>query len=114
MEPRHVLRRLRIPRQTTEVHERRIEETAVAYEPTPGTEPFEKDGDVHFSLTVDGIVQRFCVSREALDDHFGDPPGTASDRLAAFERGKERIYRAAAAKQGTPSSGVLVVGTFDF
>ncbi|OXI67437.1 hypothetical protein CFB81_22530 [Burkholderia sp. AU28863] len=86
----------------------------MAYEPTPGTEPIVKDGDVHFSLTVNGVVQRFCVSREALDDHFGDPPGTASDRLAAFERGKERIYQAAAGKLGVPGSGVLVVGTFDF
>ncbi|WP_196485769.1 DUF1488 family protein [Burkholderia anthina] len=86
----------------------------MAYEPTPGTEPFEKGGDVHFSLTVDGVVQRFCVSREALVDHFGDPPGTASDRLAAFERGKERIYQAAAGKLGVPASGVIVVGTFDF
>ncbi|WP_179949412.1 DUF1488 family protein [Burkholderia sp. MSMB1078WGS] len=86
----------------------------MAYEPTPGTEPFEKGGDVHFSLTIDGIVQRFCISREALDDHFGDPPGTASDRLAAFERGKDQIYQAAAVKLGIPASGVIVVGTFDF
>lgn len=86
----------------------------MAYEPTPGTEPFEKCGDVHFSLTVDGVVQRFCVSREALEDHFGDPPGIAADRLAAFERGKERIYLAAAGKLGIPASGVIVVDTFDF
>ncbi|EKS9840637.1 DUF1488 domain-containing protein [Burkholderia cepacia] len=86
----------------------------MAYEPTPGTEPFEKDGDVHFSLTVDGIVQRFCVSREALEDHFGDPPGEADDRLAAFERGRDRIFAAAARKLGIPASGVIVVDTFDF
>ncbi|MBY4799949.1 DUF1488 domain-containing protein [Burkholderia cepacia] len=86
----------------------------MAYEPTPGTAPVVRGDDVHFSLTVDGHVQRFCVSREALEDHFGDPPGTADDQLAAFERGRERIYAVAAAKLGIPASGVIVVGTFDF
>ncbi|MBN3822290.1 DUF1488 domain-containing protein [Burkholderia sp. Ac-20384] len=86
----------------------------MAHEPTPGTEPFVKSGDVHFSLTVDGIVQRFCVSREALEDHFGNPPGDATDRLAAFERGKERIFAAAAEKLGIPSGNVIGVGTYDF
>lgn len=86
----------------------------MAYEPTPGTAPVVIGDDVHFSLTVDGDVQRFSVSREALEDHFRDPPGDANDRLAAFERGKDQIYAAAAEKLGIPSSGVIVVGTFDF
>ncbi|UEP49610.1 DUF1488 domain-containing protein [Burkholderia ambifaria] len=86
----------------------------MAYEPTPGTAPVVIGDDVHFSLTVDGEVQRFSVSREALEDHFGDPPGDATDRLAAFERGKAKIYAAAAAKHGRRSGNVLGVGTFDF
>ncbi|MBU9179404.1 DUF1488 family protein [Burkholderia gladioli] len=86
----------------------------MTYELTPGTGPRVHGDDVHFSLTVDGVVQKFCVSYEALGDHFGDPPGDASDQLAAFERGKERIFEAAAAKLGIPASGTILVGTFDF
>ncbi|MBZ5795937.1 DUF1488 domain-containing protein [Burkholderia contaminans] len=86
----------------------------MTYEMTPGTEPVEISHDVQFSLTIDGIVQGFVVSREALEDHFGDPPGRADDPLAAFERGREEIFRVAARKHGIGSSGRIVVGTFDF
>ncbi|MFA8393297.1 DUF1488 family protein [Burkholderia ubonensis] len=86
----------------------------MAYELTPGTTPFAASGDVQFSLTVDGIVQRFIVSQEALEDHFGDPPGRANDPLAAFARGQDEICRVAAGKLGIGSTGPILVGTFDF
>ncbi|WP_441460286.1 DUF1488 family protein [Burkholderia thailandensis] len=86
----------------------------MAYEPTPGTAPVVIGGDVQFSLTVDGHVQRFSVSHEALEDHFSDPAGGTFDRLEAFERGRERIYAAAAAKLGNRSGNVIGVGTHDF
>lgn len=86
----------------------------MAYEMTRGTEPIEISRDVHFSLTIDGTVQRFLVSREALEDHFGEPKGKADDKLAAFERGKDRIFAVAARKYGIGTQLVIVVGTFDF
>ncbi|KWO86607.1 hypothetical protein WU00_27000 [Burkholderia stagnalis] len=76
--------------------------------------PFAATGHVHFSLTVDGVAQKFIVSQEALEDHFGDPLGRADDPLAAFARGQDEICRVAAGKHGIGSTGPILVGTFDF
>lgn len=82
------------------------------YTITPGTRPEVVGSDVDFMLTVDGLNQHFRVTHEALKDHFPDERGTANDRLAAFERGKDHILRAAVKKLGT--GPVIVVTTFDF
>jgi hypothetical protein len=88
----------------------------MAYELTPGKAPVLVSGDVHFWLTIDGRVQHYVVSHEALEDHFGG--GAAGDGIAAFNRGREAICKVAAAKLGSASvmdSGeFIVVGTFDF
>jgi hypothetical protein len=89
----------------------------MAYELTPGKAPVLVSGDVHFWLTIDGRVQHYVVSHEALEDHFGDTHGAAGDGIAAFNRGREAICRVAADKLGSASvmdSGeFIVVGTFD-
>lgn len=93
-------------------------EMEMACELTPGKAPVLVSGDVHFWLTIDGHVQHYVVSHEALEDHFGDTGGVAADGIAAFNRGREAICKVAAAKLGSASvmdSGeVIAVGTFDF
>ncbi|WP_169743725.1 DUF1488 family protein [Paraburkholderia kururiensis] len=59
----------------------------MAYDMAPGTHPFVIDGTVQFSMTIDGRVQRFRISQEALEDHFGDDNAQAPDLLDAFWRG---------------------------
>lgn len=90
----------------------------MAYEMTPGTAAAVVDGDVRFWLTIDGAVQQFQVSHEALADHFGDANGQAPDLLAAFKRGRDTICRAAAGKLGAaPAHGagaVIRLKTRDF
>lgn len=90
----------------------------MAYHLTPGDEPRAVSGDVHFSLTIDGIVQRYAISREALADHFDPDEAQARDALAAFRRGEARILEVAAAKLGAApvqgAGGRIGIGTFDF
>jgi hypothetical protein len=70
------------------------------------------------ALTIDGAVQQFQVSHEALADHFGDANGQAPDLLAAFERGRDAIcLRAAGAIGAAPAHGagaVIGLKTHDF
>lgn len=90
----------------------------MAHHLTPGNEPRAVGGDVHFSLTIDGVVQRYVISREALADHFDPEEARAQDPLAAFSRGENRILAVAAAKLGAGTgkgnSGHILLGTFDF
>lgn len=85
---------------------------------TPGDEPRTVDGDVHFSLTIDGIVQRFVISREALADHFDAEEAQARDPLTAFRNGEDRIFNVAMTKIGVANgcghTGRILLGTFDF
>ncbi|MFM0163908.1 DUF1488 family protein [Paraburkholderia sediminicola] len=90
----------------------------MAYEMTPGTAPVVVDGDVRFWLTIDGAVQQFQVSHEALADHFGDANAQAPDLLAAFERGRDAICRRAAGAIGAApvhgAGAVIGLKTHDF
>ena len=61
----------------------------------PGTAPFVVDGDVQFTIAVNGSFYRCTVAKEALRAHFGDTY-VSGNRLAAFERGRERILEVAA------------------
>ena len=90
----------------------------MAYNLTPGDSPRAVSGDVHFSLTIDGVVQRYIVSREALADHFDPVHRDAREPMEAFKFGEVRILQIAARKLGSApihgNGGAIVVGTFDF
>jgi hypothetical protein len=86
----------------------------MACEITPGTQPVVIDSAVQFSLTIDSHVQRFRVSQEALEDHFGEPEGVAVDLLEAFERGRDTIANVASRKLGIGGPNIIIVSTFDF
>jgi hypothetical protein len=68
----------------------------MVYELSAGDDPSVVDGDVRFSLTIDGIMQRFVISHEALADHFDN--GARANPIAAFEMGKTQIIEVAARK----------------
>lgn len=86
--------------------------------PTPGTARHAHDDGVRFSLTIDGIAQQFCISHEALEDHFGDENGRLDGMLGAFDRNQARIHEVAVAKYGAASvfgnGGVIALITHDF
>ncbi|WP_322072215.1 DUF1488 family protein [Paraburkholderia bannensis] len=70
---------------------------------------------VDYQLNLNGHMQKFRVSTEALQDHFGAPDTpTRDDMLKAFESDWQRIAAASAKKSGTPSNNIVVVSTFDF
>ncbi|WP_147432307.1 DUF1488 family protein [Pararobbsia silviterrae] len=62
----------------------------------PGTAPFVVDGNVQFTIAVNGAYYRCTVADEVLCRYFGDTR-QSGNRLAAFERGRERILAVAAA-----------------
>ena len=62
----------------------------------PGTAPFVVGGDVQFTIAVDGSYYRCTVDDEVLCQYFGDTY-KSGNRLAAFERGRDRILAVAAA-----------------
>ncbi|QTO17924.1 DUF1488 family protein [Burkholderia seminalis] len=86
----------------------------MAYEQTPGTLPIEISHDVRFTLTIDGVEQRFVISREALEDHFGYETGRIGGAVAAFERGKARIFEVAVRKPDIGETDSIVISSFDF
>jgi hypothetical protein len=61
----------------------------------PGTAPFVVDGDVQFTIAIDGSYYRCTVEDEVLCRYFGDTY-KSGNRLAAFERGRDRILAVAA------------------
>lgn len=73
-----------------------------------GTEPREVSGDVHFTLDMNGVVQKFVISREALDDHFS-ATGHADDVLAAFKKGQARILDVAVGVHGKHSGNLITL-----
>ncbi|WP_157130443.1 DUF1488 family protein [Burkholderia pseudomallei] len=82
----------------------------MAFDLTPGKRPAVIDHDVHFWLTVDGTKHHCVVTRVALEDRFPDDAGgQISDPLTAFERGKDRILAAAAAKVGRNPITIVTV-----
>lgn len=90
----------------------------MGYELTAGDDPRNTGGDVRFSLTIDGVMQRFVISHEALADHFDDKDARAEDALAAFESAKAEIAAVAAAKFGAAAAdvrpGIIFLTTSDF
>lgn len=67
------------------------------------------DQSVEFWLKIDGRPHRFRVSREALVDHFCASSGVLDSALAAFERGRDKIFEAAAQKHNVCSMGKITV-----
>jgi hypothetical protein len=61
----------------------------------PGTAPFVVDGSVQFTIAIDGSFYRCTVEDDVLCYHFGDTY-RSGNRLAAFERGRDRILAVAA------------------
>ncbi|WP_181158088.1 DUF1488 family protein [Burkholderia multivorans] len=86
----------------------------MSYEQTPGTLPIEISHDVRFTLTIDGVEQRFVISREALEDHFGYEVGRIGAAVEAFGRGKVRIFEVAVRKPNIGETDSIVITTFDF
>lgn len=88
------------------------------FELTAGDDPRAVGGDVRFSLTIDGVMQRFVISHEALADHFDDKDARANDPLAAFESAKAEIVAAAAEKFAANTAdmkpGIIALTTSDF
>jgi Protein of unknown function (DUF1488) len=78
-----------------------------------GTKPVVSDGDVHFTLDINGTIQKFVVSHEALEDHFGKD-GKADDLLAAFAKGRSKIFQIAERKHGAHPANVVMLLTAEF
>jgi Protein of unknown function (DUF1488) len=76
----------------------------MGYEMCAGDDPSDVDGNVRFSLTIDGVMQRFVISHEALADHFDN--GARADPIAAFETGRMQIIEVAASKFGSTDAKV--------
>lgn len=75
----------------------------------------EVSAGVDYQLNLNGYMQKFRLSREALRDHFGAPSSPTVDELiTAFEGGWQRISEVSARKYGTPSNNIVAVGAFDF
>jgi len=73
-----------------------------------------KDDEIVFSLNVKGEPRKFEISGDALRECFGAEDGTGSALLKAFERGSERIRRAAEEALNAPTDGLTPLGTGDF
>ncbi|MDQ7981928.1 DUF1488 family protein [Paraburkholderia sp. SARCC-3016] len=88
----------------------------MGYELSAGEDPRVVDGDVGFSLTIDGVMQRFVISHEALADHFDN--GARADPIAAFETGKTQIVEVAASKFSSTAAqrkpGIIFLTSDDF
>jgi len=88
----------------------------MGYEICAGDDPSAVDGNVRFSLTIDGVMQRFVISHEALADHFDSD--ARADPIAAFENGKGDIIAVAARKFRSTTAqekhGILFLTSGDF
>lgn len=78
-------------------------------------QPSVQDGAVRFMARFEGRkCQEFEISGEVLAEHFGAANRSEDQLLAAFRRGKEEILSAANEAAGTPTSGIVPLGTGDF
>jgi hypothetical protein len=88
----------------------------MGHELSAGDDPRVVDGDVRFSLTIDGVMQRFVISHDALADHFDN--GAHADPIAAFEIGRAQIIAVAATKFVSTASqakpGIIFLTSDDF
>ncbi|MPS28888.1 DUF1488 family protein [Pigmentiphaga sp.] len=77
--------------------------------------PAVLDGAVRFTARFEGRKsQEFEISADVLCEHFGALDMSADALLAAFHRGRHEILTAAAETAGTPTSGIVQLGTGDF
>ncbi|VCU72178.1 hypothetical protein PIGHUM_04274 [Pigmentiphaga humi] len=73
------------------------------------------DGAVRFTARFEGRKsQEFEISSDVLRQHFGAADATPDALLAAFHRGRHEILTAASEAVGTPTSGIVQLGTGDF
>ncbi|WP_211474807.1 DUF1488 family protein [Collimonas humicola] len=83
---------------------------------TIATEPsLTDDGDLSFALQFPaGYVQRFVVSREALEDLARSQSNSRADLLNFFQAHLDRIIAVATRTIGHPSNGIILLKTADF
>ncbi len=78
-------------------------------------QPTVLDGAVRFTARFEGRKsQEFEISADVLAEHFGATSRTDDALLAAFRRGKAEILTAATESIGTPTTGIVQLGTGDF
>lgn len=73
-----------------------------------------EDGYIRFSWGKDQDQRVYEISEEALRQAFHAHDDTGSSLLDAFEKGRERIIRAAQESRNTPTDGVIELGSGDF
>jgi len=72
------------------------------------------DIGVDFDLEVNGVVQHFCVSSEAIEDLIKREKLHGKALTDAFQQKADRICEVAQRKHGLPSSGRILLKTADF
>jgi hypothetical protein len=70
---------------------------------------------VDFALNINGFLQPFRVSLEALQDRFGSGPKClVADPVATFNSNAQRICEVAARKGSIPSNAPIILTNDDF
>lgn len=78
-------------------------------------QPAVRDGAVRFTARFEGRKsQEFEISGDVLEEHFGAASRADDDLLAAFKKGRSEILVAASESVGTPTAGIVPLGTGDF
>lgn len=78
-------------------------------------QPAVLDGAVRFTARFEGRKsQEFEISGDVLAEHFGAADRSEGELLAAFKRGRTEILEAASESAGTPTAGIVPLGTGDF
>nr|WKF61548.1 hypothetical protein HUO10_006079 [Paraburkholderia busanensis] len=72
------------------------------------------DVGVDFDLEVNGVVQHFCVSSEAIEDLGKSEKLRGKELIDAFQKYADRIGKVAQRKYGSPSNGRILLKTLDF
>ena len=72
------------------------------------------DVGVDFDLDVNGVVQHFLVSSEAIEDLTKRSKLHGNELLIAFQKVADRICEVAQRKHGSPSNGRILLKTSDF
>jgi hypothetical protein len=72
------------------------------------------DVGVDFDLEVNGVVQHFCASSEAIEDLSKSEKLRGKQLLDAFQKYADRICEVAQRKHGSPSNGRILLKTSDF
>lgn len=73
-----------------------------------------EDVGVDFDLEVNGVVQHFCVSSEAIEDLSKSEKPHGNELIDAFQKYADRICEVAQRKHGSPSNGRILLRTSDF